>query len=104
MNNFLFLKKYTALFESDEKPQNRKSVLEPMLLAASREHPLSSLADLTELIFGDRYRKRSSLDKPIKNLIEIGLVEAVINEGAKRKKGEGSQHYKLTQKGMTFFK
>lgn len=90
--------------EVEYPKHGRMSILPPLVLAKVKAHPEASKADLTELIFGDRVKKKSSLDKPLALLLNLELVDAIVIEGNKKKLGEGRTHYRITQKGLLWLK
>lgn len=104
-NALNYLLAWHELFESDKEktPQkNRKSILEPLLLQVIASEPQRSKADLTEIIYADRVGQKSSLDRPLKNLLAREFIRSEINEKAVVQAGDGRTYYSVTQKGLDF--
>lgn len=93
------LKLSLALFKIMETTESRFSMIDFCMLLLIHQHPESSKADLTELFYGDRSASKSSLDRPINRLIDVGLVEKIEAVGVSTKSGFGRFTYMISKAG-----
>lgn len=80
------------------------SLLDPLVFLTIATHPESGKSDLVEIIYGSRDATKSSLDSPVRRLIEIGLVIENRPDRANRKAGDALKNYALTTLGEEWAK
>ena len=80
------------------------SLLDPLVLLTIASHPESGKSDLVEHIYGARDATKSSLDSPIRRLIEMGLIVESQTKHANRKAGDSLKNYSLTAMGEEWAK
>ncbi|MFK5880112.1 MAG: hypothetical protein QM478_11545 [Flavobacteriaceae bacterium] len=101
------IKSYLQLFKDmsvDDNSSIGHGILDPLVLITLSNSDGLSKADLGEKIYYSRSSHKSSLDKPLMNLIEEGFIHKVINENPARKLGDGAFYYFMTTKGLKLIK
>jgi len=91
------LKLAMAFFEM--KAGSRLSILDLIVFLQIYHHPESGKSDLCEIIYGQRDASKSSLDRPVTRLLNLGLIECIENPNRASKNGDSHRWYKITNQG-----
>ena len=84
--------------------ETRYSILDIAVLLLINEHQICSKPDLVELLYGDRTASKSSLDRPVKRLLEAGYITKEYQGRVSTKGGKARWLYQLSKAGEKLLK